>query len=164
LGNRATIAGGIRQPSTVHRREEQGRAKPAEFSRPIRRDELGNNGARLIEIIASPLSNLSGLNGIATSTPKYKPKKFPDPKALQIPGWKAAAVRYDKAFAVETESGHPGSAYPRRRTKEHFMTVSFCRSQKGVELSADAWRIRERSGPSNMPVKDFKKSFTVTLK
>ena len=31
---------------------------------------LGNGGARLVEIIASPLSNLTGLNGIATSVAK----------------------------------------------------------------------------------------------
>ena len=126
---------------------------------------LGNNGARLVEVIASPLSNLTGLNGIATSGPKSKPKQFPDPKAVEIEGWDPATVTYDAAFTVKTKKGWPLSAYPRERTREHFMTVSFCRLETGgIQLSVDAWRVRERSGPKNLPVKDFKKPFMITLK
>ena len=126
---------------------------------------LGNYGARLVEVIASPLSNLTGLNGIATSGPKSKPKQFPDPKAVKIEGWNPATVTYDAVFNVKTKKGRLLSAYPRERTREHFMTVSFCRLETGaIQLSVDAWRVRERSGPKNLPVKDFKKPFTFTLK
>ena len=126
---------------------------------------LGNNGGRLVEIIASPLSNLTGLNGIATSVPKTKPQKFPDPKAVTIEGWDPATVKYDPAFNVKTKKGRLGSAYPRERTREHFMTVSFCRLKNGgIQLNTDAWRVRDRSGAKNLPEKDFKKPFTFTLK
>jgi hypothetical protein len=127
--------------------------------------DLGNNGARLIEIIASPLSNLTGLNGLATSVAKSKPPKFPDPSVITMEGWKPAKVKYDKAFQVDTKKGRWFSAYPRARTREHFMTISFNRlNSGGLELTADAWRVRERSGPKNLPVKDFKKTFKFKLK
>ena len=58
-----------------------------------------------MEVIASPLSNLTGLNGIATSGPKSKPKQFPDPKAVKIEGWNPATVTYDAAFNVKRKRG-----------------------------------------------------------
>lgn len=126
---------------------------------------LGNKGGRLIEIIASPLSNLTGLNGFATSVPISKPKQFPDPHAIKIEGWKPATVQYDSAFNVKTKRGWLFSAYPRERTREHFMTVSFSRlASGGLELQADAWRVRERSGSKNLPVQDFKTPFMFTLR
>ncbi len=125
---------------------------------------LGNNGGRLIEVIASPMSNLTGLNGVATSGPKSRPKKFPDPKALKIEGWDPATVTYDSAFNVTTKKGRVLSAYPKKRTRDHFMTISFCRLRSGgIQLNANAWQIRARSGSKNLPVKDFKKTFTFTL-
>ena len=126
---------------------------------------LGNNGGRLVEIIASPLSNLTGLNGIATSVAKTTPKKFPDPNAVKIDDWNPVKVKYNSAFHVSTKKGRIPSAYPRERTREHFMTVSFCRLTSGrIQLSADAWQVRDRKGPKNLPVKDFKRSFRITLK
>jgi hypothetical protein len=126
---------------------------------------LGNNGGRLVEIISSPLSNLTYLNGIATSGPKTKPKKFPDPKTVSIDNWDPATVKYDPAFNVKTKKGRLGSAYPRERTREHFMTVSFCRLKNGgIQLNTDAWRVRDRTGTQHLPERDFKKPFTITLK
>ena len=126
---------------------------------------LGNNGARLIEVIASPLSNLTGLNGISTSVPKQTPRKFPDPRAVTIDGWTPATVKYDKAFNVKTKRGWWLSAYPRERTREHFMTVGFSRlANAEIELMVDAWRVRERSGSKNLPVKDFKRTFKFKLR
>lgn len=117
---------------------------------------LGPNGGRLVEVIASPLSNLTGLNGVATSVPELKnPGLFPDPAQFQIPGWPPAKVHYDHSFAVSTRPGHPFSAYPRDRTREHFMTVGFRRAAAGgVELAVNAWRVRERDH-DNLPVRDF---------
>ena len=44
------------------------------------------------------------------------------------------------------------------------MTVSFSRLKNGgVELKADAWRVRDRSGAKNLPVKDFTRPFKFTL-
>ena len=125
---------------------------------------LGNNGGRLVEIISSPLSNLTYLNGIATSGPKTKPKKFPDPKTVSIDNWDPATVKYNPAFNVKTKKrGLP--AYPRERTREHFMTVSFSRlNNGGIQLNTDAWRVRDRTGTQHLPERDFKKPFTITLK
>lgn len=127
--------------------------------------DLGNNGARLIEVVASPMSNLTYLNGIATAEPKSDPKKFPDPGEVSIPDWKHAKVKYDKKFNVSTKRGYWLSAYPKRRTREHFMTASFARLANGtLELLVDAWRVRERQGAKNLPVKDFNKTFKIQLK
>ena len=122
---------------------------------------LGPNGGRLIEIISSPLSNLTGLNGVATATPKYTPEKFPDPNVLSIPGWAPAEVLHDKSFSVSTKKG--SLAYPKERTREHFMTVGFQRAaQKEIKLTVNAWQVRERDD-NNLPVRDFQ-PYTVTLK
>lgn len=116
---------------------------------------LGSRGGRLVEIISSPLSNLTGLNGIATAIPKFKPKTFPDSSILSIPGWPTATVTYDRTFAVSTKGGRIGSAYPCDRTREHFMTIGFQRkSSGGIELSVNAWRVRDRD-ENYLPAKDF---------
>lgn len=117
---------------------------------------LGPNGGTLTEVIASPMSNLTGLNGVATAKPELKnPKKFPDPAHVQIPGWTPQPVQYDHSFAVSTKPGRLLSAYPKDRTREHFMTASFKRNAQGsVELSVNAWRVRERD-ENNLPKRDF---------
>lgn len=127
--------------------------------------KLGNNGGRLIEVVASPMSNLTGLNGIATAVPKARPALFSDPACVSIPGWQAEAVEYDPCFSVSTRPGFLLSAYPKTRTSEHFMTVSFSRLQAGdIQLSVDAWRIRQRDKGSNLPSRDFVNSFKTLLK
>ena len=116
---------------------------------------LTPSGRRLIEVVSSPLSNLTGLNGLATSGPKFSPHRFPDPREIVIHGWKPAKVKHNKKFAVSTKRGFIASAYPRERTREHFMTVGFQRHQEGgIKLSVNAWRVRERD-QNNLPVRDF---------
>lgn len=124
---------------------------------------LGPNGGRLTEVISSPMSNLTGLNGVATSKPKFTPKMFPDSALFTIPGWSPAPVKHDVSFAVSTKKGRLGSAYPKARTREHFMTASFKRSgNRLVDLTINAWRVRER-GHNNLPVRDFQ-PYTTALK
>lgn len=128
---------------------------------------LGNdsNGPRLIEIIASPLSNLTFLNGIATAKPKLKPKNFPAAEVRQLNGWKNQQVTYNEMYKVSTKRGNFFSAYPRTRTNEHFMTVGFSRlSGGGLELCADAWKVRMPSGHKKLPTKDFQRSYRTRLK
>lgn len=116
---------------------------------------LGPRGGRLIEVISSPMSNLTGLNGVATAVPNCVPKKFPDPNQLAIPGWVPSEVKHDKSFMVSTKKGFPVSAYPKTRTREHFMTIGLNRDgQGGITLTVNAWRVRDRDG-NNLPVKDF---------
>ena len=63
-----------------------------------------------------------------------------------------------------TKKGRLLSAYPRDRTKEHFMTVSFSRRRTGeVTLAAQAWQVRARGGPKNLPLRDFPRAYRTTL-
>lgn len=124
---------------------------------------LGNKGARLVEVIASPLSNLTGLNGFATATWKKRPVRFPHP-SVQVPGVPAQPVTYDERYAVSVRKGHPLSfVYPQDRTSEHFMTVGFSRDASGkTVMTVEAWRARER-GQKNLPVRDFARPFSCVL-
>lgn len=127
---------------------------------------LGQQGGKLIEIISSPLSNLTGLNGVATATAELKPKRFPDTATAARLGWSASSVDYrNGSWTVSTRPGFPLSAYPKARTREHFMTIGFRRDGLGgVSLEANAWRVRERAGPDNMPVADFAQPFITRLR
>jgi hypothetical protein len=124
---------------------------------------LGPKGGRLIEIIASPLSNLTLVNSISTSGPMLEPKRFPD-RSVAIAGWAQEPVTYDPAFTVPSLPGNLFSPYVQTRTKEHFMTVSFARTAGDrVQLSAQSWLVREREPNTNLPKKGFAKEFSVVL-
>lgn len=127
---------------------------------------LGSQGGTLTEIISSPLSNLTGLNGVATATAQLKPVTFPDNTTATRLGWPANTVDYQSGnWAVSTKPGFLLSAYPKARTREHFMTIGFRRDGLGgVVLEANAWRVRERSGTNNMPVADFHQPFVTRLR
>ena len=132
---------------------------------------IGNRGTRLVEIISSPLSNLTGLNGIATSTATDRPRNFPHEAAARELGWKPRKVNYYKnggsrgRFFVRTRKRHLLGGYPKARTREHFMTASFCRRPDagGIELTANAWLVRE-TGSGNLPAKSFSRPFRITLR
>lgn len=123
---------------------------------------LGDHGGRLIEVISSPLSNLTGLNGIATAAPEFRPKIFPESAGFST--WQPQPVTYNKDFAVSTRPGWPDSDYPRVRTVEHFMTAGFRKDHVGqVEMVVNAWQVRNREPPNNTPVRDLKVPFQITL-
>lgn len=124
---------------------------------------LGDSGKKLVEVISSPMSNLTGLNGIATAKPQATPSHFP-PSNLNIPGFAPSEVDYDKSFMVSTKKGWLFSSYPKARTTEHFMTIALSKQESGqVKLSVEAWRVRERQGRQHLPKKDFDKPFVVYL-
>ena len=133
---------------------------------------IGTRGARLIEIISSPLSNLTLLNGIATNVAVAQPAAFPSADAAADLGWPPRPVDYFTdgqargRFFVGSRRGHLLSAYPRRRTREHFMTVSFRRLEDGggVELTAEAWLVRRRAGRAYLPVRGFAGPFRTVLR
>ena len=124
--------------------------------------KMGANGGRLIEVVSSPMSNLTGLNSLAANKAKTKPKQFPDPNAINIPGFEPQTVQYHKDFNVQTKKGFLFSSYWKERTREHFMTVSFHKNVDSVGMSVQAWRIRQQDS-SRLPVKDFKQAFTFDL-
>jgi hypothetical protein len=125
--------------------------------------KMGAHGGRLIEVVSSPMSNLTGLNSLASDKAKTTPKHFPDPSAIKISGFEPQSVQYDKNFNVHTKKGFPLSAYWKERTREHFMTVSFHKNAASVGMSVQAWRIRQQDS-ERLPVRDFKQAFTMTLK
>lgn len=122
---------------------------------------LGPKGGKLVEVISSPLSNLTFLDGVATSTPELEPGPFPH-SSINIPGWTPATVDCSESAAVSVRNGWLLSAYPKDRTTEHFMTASFHRSGQGeISLRVNAWRVRERDD-ANLPKRDFV-TFSETL-
>lgn len=124
---------------------------------------LGPNGGRLIEIVSSPLSNLTLMNSVSTGSAEFAPKTWPD-ASLKIPGWAPETVRYDAAYAVPSASGSVLSPYVKTRTKEHFMTVSFVRrADDRIALAAQSWLVRERQAGGNLPAKGFARPFTTLL-
>ena len=132
---------------------------------------LGPGGARLIEVVSSPLSNLTGLNGLATAVARPRPEKFPPPDAAAQLGWQPRPVDYFRdgrsrpRFFVSRARGRPWSAYPRSRTREHFMTAGFRRLPGGgVELRVEAWLARRRAGRENLPRRDFPEPFRTVLR
>ena len=132
---------------------------------------IGTRGARLFEIVSSPLSNLTGLNGVATNTATSRPESFPSARTARDLGWPTREVNYykDRAgrgrFFVPIRKGRLLSDYPRKRTREHFMTVSLCRADGGsIELTADAWLVRERTGAGNLPARGFRRPFRAVLR
>ena len=124
---------------------------------------LGTRGARLIEIVSSPLSNLTLLNGIATNVASAAPAAFPPAEIAADLGWPSRPVDYFTGgggcrgrFFVGSAPGRMLSAYPRRRTREHFMTVGFARRPAGgVALTAQAWLVRRRTGRAHLPAPGF---------
>jgi hypothetical protein len=124
---------------------------------------LGPNGGRLIEVVASPLSNLTLINSVSTSGAEFSPKTWPD-ASLKIPGWAPQKVSYDKAYAVPSAPGSLFSPYVKTRTKEHFMTVSFSRRADGrIALSVQSWLVRERQPGGKLPARGFARPFTTVL-
>ena len=135
----------------------------------ICRVRLGASGARLIEVVSSPLSNLTGLEGLAANVAVPRPERFPAPSVAAELGWEPQQVDYfrDERFAtrffVSHDRGRLWSAYPKRRTREHFMTAGFRRQRKGVELEVEAWLVRRRANRTNLPARDFAEPFRTVL-
>ena len=130
---------------------------------------IGTKGARLVEIISSPMSNLTGLNGLATSVATARPVRFPHDAAAEALGWQPRKVNYYNnggaggRFFVQSAKGRWLSAYLRDRTREHVMTVSFCRQAKDIEVTAHAWLLRQRIKAGNLPVRSFARPFRTIL-
>ena len=134
--------------------------------------KIGKLGTRLIEVVSSPLSNLTGLGGIAARVAKDTPKRFPDISVARHLGWENRKVNYFKdargrgRFFVRTERSLQFWNYPKRRTREHFMTIG-CASvpeKDAVELRVDAWLVRESANGRGLPKKSFRSPFRVLLR
>lgn len=109
---------------------------------------IGNSSNKLTEIITSPMSNLSELDGIATNKPELPNKKFP---FIALKGMIKNKVNY--LAKVTTESKWWDIRYPKSRTHEHFMTVEFYRDNKQIKMKIHAWHAREQIKSSGLPKK-----------
>lgn len=126
---------------------------------------LGDRGAKLVEVLSSPLSNLTGLDGVATAVADRRPRWFPPRQIWENQNWRPQRVVYNRRYRVSARKGRVFSAYPRARTREHFMTVAFSRLPAGgIELSVQAWRVRQRTPGQNLPVREFVRPFRCTLR
>jgi len=120
--------------------------------------KLGNSKGRLIEVITSPLSNLSELNGIAASTPETKLKNFPVRKITDVPQNK---IKYRQTVSVQNKWWD--IRYPVKRTTEHFMTLDFQKVNGKLTMKVHAWEVRNR-GDNPKKVKPNFKPINYTLR
>ncbi len=119
---------------------------------------LGDNGRRIIEVTSSPLSNLTGLNSVATSTADLKPKSFPPNDISEMIGIEPKPIEYKKELKVSGYGSSVLNGYLRQRTKEHFMTVGFSKENDQICMQVQAWRIRQVDS-QGVPKSDFKVPF-----
>lgn len=110
--------------------------------------QIGNSNNKLVEVITSPISNLSELDGIAASSPKLPNKKFP---FVDVPDVPKNNIKY--LGKVSTESKWWDLRFPKRRTTEHFMTVDFYRDAAKVKMKIHAWDARNTVRSTGLPKK-----------
>lgn len=125
--------------------------------------QLVDSGAKLIEVVASPMSNLTGANSIASAKAICQPEFFPEPNGKIKSEVANQKVEYDENFHVSTEKGQWFSHYWKERTKEHFMTIAFHKEAGEVEMNVRAWRIRDKYS-NGLPKEDFEQPFRIKLK
>ena len=122
---------------------------------------IGNKGTMLYEIISSPMSNLTGLDGKFAAS---SPEKVCDFPTIDIKGLLPQKVLYQKNWAVSTECVSKWYLPDYNKTKEHFMTVSFKKTKDdNTEMNIQAWKIRDVDS-SGFPEKEFSQPIRFILK
>jgi hypothetical protein len=97
---------------------------------------LNDSGARLIEVVTSPLSNLTGIYSVSTSVPDTKPSSFPP---IPVPGVSKQTIAYHRAAGT---LGKDLFDYVKSRTHEHFVTIGFNKKGAKIAMAVDGWRVR----------------------
>ena len=128
-----------------------GRIASFQFNKPGTVDEPGRT---LHEVVASPLSNLSGPTSLAarTSCEKSRPNLFP-PEPIN--GITTRALDYPNSWCVSSEFKITDFRYFKDRTKEHFSTLNFRRVKTGIEVSVQAWCVRDYDVQTGLPQCNF---------
>ncbi len=102
---------------------------------------LNLKGRRLIEVIASPLSNVKGLASlIALNTPPANPIRLPSGRPHNT-----NSITLQQHNVVPWETGL-FKGYLKKRTEEHFQTLGFHRHEGQLHLNIKAWKVR---GPAD---------------
>ena len=111
---------------------------------------------KLIDVVSSPMSNLSGISSIATSviTKKTRLEEFPP---IHVPGVPSCKVSYESPWRVSSESELLDFRYYKNRTKEHFYTLTVQKAVDGsLDVTVRAWLARERDKKTGLPKQDWK--------
>jgi len=123
---------------------------------------IGNQGAKLYEVISSPMSNLTGLDGKVAAATALRLGKFP---AVNIKGVTPQKVVYQKHWSVSAEWVKKWYLPNYKKTKEHFMTLGFKKAAHNtIELNVQAWKVRECYKSSGLPKPEFSSPICFTLK
>ncbi len=124
----------------------------------------GVNGSRVMhEVVASPLSNLSGPTSLAArhQSKSERPDIFPP---IPVSGIKTGNVIYPKNWCVSSEYELTDFRYLKERTKEHFTTLNFQKSGKEIIVKVRPWRVREVMKDTGLPKQDFHEPVTLVLR
>lgn len=125
----------------------------------ISKVEFAERDNKMIEVVASPMSNLSGISSIATSTitRSSRLKTFPP---IPVAGVTPREITYKTPWRVSTEANLLDFRYYKRRTKEHFFTLTFNKNIAGnVNVVIKAWLVREKDRKTGLPKQDWKANF-----
>lgn len=123
--------------------------------------KAGVGAGRIIEVIASPFSNLTGKDSISVSTPNShgELKNFP---AGTVVGVKSKKI--NRMAKVETEKEFWDFRYLIERTKEHFITLAFTLSSGGkVSMDVQAWKLRDIDN-KGLPEKEYMQEINFKLR
>jgi len=107
---------------------------------------VGNSRNKLIEVITSPISNLSELDGFAAATPDLSKRRFP---LVDIPGINKSKISY--LGKISTESRWWDLRFPVERTTEHFMTIDFYKEANNLKMKINAWNARKINKKTALP-------------
>jgi len=119
---------------------------------------------KLYEVVSSPLSNLSGLGGIATNcvTKRTRLKHFP---AIEIDGVKKTRIQYEEPWRVTSTFSLFDFRYPKRRTKENLFTLKLNKTRNGkLSVEVRAWLVREQQRGTGLPKQDWRKPVLFEMK
>lgn len=113
---------------------------------------------KLVEVVSSPMSNLSGLSSIATSviTQRSRLKVFPP---IGVRGVPSSDIQYKVPWRVSSESNTFDYRYFGNRTKEHFFTITFKKQRdNSLNVTVRAWLVREQDKKTGLPKQNWKES------
>ncbi len=119
---------------------------------------------KLYEVVSSPLSNLSGLGGIATNyvTSRNRLKTFPD---IDIDGIEKSPIQYKDPWRVTSTFSLFDFRYPKRRTKENLFTLKLNKTNQGkLKVEVRAWLVREKNRRNGLPKQDWRKPVVFEMK
>lgn len=109
---------------------------------------IGSSDNKLVEVITSPISNLSELDGIAAATPETPETFFP---MMIVDGMQGNEVEY--LATVTTIDDFWDWRFPKERTTEHYMTCEFSKKDGKLQMKIHAWNAREFDRSTGLPQK-----------